>query len=44
MFKILRWKNNDGVELETVMEDSKLPKVIGELEKRGYTYEKSDFS
>jgi hypothetical protein len=44
MFKILKWINNNGEELETVMEDSKLPKVITELEKRGYTYEKSDFS
>jgi hypothetical protein len=44
MFKLLRWRNNNGVELETVIEDSKLGKIIDKLEEKGYPYKETEFS
>ena len=43
MFKILKWKNDKDVELQTVMLDSKLKYITKILDERGISWNIEDF-
>jgi len=43
MFKILKWKNSQDVELKALVEDSKLKYFTKAMDERGLTWKTEDY-
>jgi hypothetical protein len=44
MFKILKWRNGQDVELKTIMDDSKLKYITKILDERGLSWKTEDYT